>query len=276
MIEFLKDLNLGLTADQVEEYYASIITQNYKAQTWVTIEQEQKQIQFKTVETEERLDEIPFSEKQLSLIKSSIENHDSFEVISNKLNKSNQYLYGCLRPGNNSGTKWDRFRNWIKPILIDNEHVETPIEWCTDSLKDKILDKRNRDIHGLKTLNGKQKNQIEQLEEELEKVKSVMNQQEDKGLSQLEKEAYQAEIEKHKIDNEELKASIERSKTRALETETVNLKQEIEELEEELEEQKSITESLRDNIHNAYQKDLERYRKIIDMLLKQLDEQENE
>ena len=116
----------------------------------------------------------------------------------------------------------------------------------------------------------------EQITFEATEKENIMNQQEDKGLSQLQKETYQAEIEKHKITNEELKASIERSEARALETENVKLQDEIEELQEELEDQKSITESLRNNIHNAYQKDLERYRKIIDMLLEQLDKQENE
>ncbi len=203
------------------------------------------------IESVEQIAELPFSDKLLILIKSSIENHDSFEVISNKLGKSNQYLYGCLRPENNSGLKWDNFRNWIKPILIANEHVETPVNWCTDSLKDKILDKKNRDIHGLKTINGKQKKQLEQLEQELEKMKSMSNNNENtqsKSKNDLHIEALKAEIEKQKKQLEALTLEKENLAT-------------------ELEIEKECKASLSSDIHDVVASDIQRYIRIIDSLL---------
>ena len=142
----------------------------------------------------------------------------------------------------------------------------------------------------------RQRNTINSLELKIKKqeeeIKAMTNAetQKDKGLSQLEKEAYEAEIEKlndfiqghkarvenFKLSNEELKGIIERSEVRALETESVKLQDEIKELQEELELEKLKTESIRESIHDAYLKDLERYRKIIDVLLERQDRQENE
>jgi len=271
-------------------------------QNWI---EEQEQAQIEPVEKITKDQVTLFKSDQLELIEKAVADHEFFSVISKTLGYASNYIAQIISPtnGNYSKEEYSWFRNWFIGICLESSHPETPSNRCNlhqlklinDSLRLKLRGHTSQNT-GLRKSKVELENQVKELTEsrvrqrniitglelkvkkQEEEIKAMANAetQEDKGLSQIQKEAYQAEIEKHKIDNEEFKACIERSKTRALETETVNLNHLIEELEEELEEQKSIAESLRDTIHDAYQKDLERYRKIIDMLLKQLDEQENE
>jgi hypothetical protein len=271
-------------------------------QNWI---EEREQAQIEPVEKITKDQVTLFKSDQLELIEKAIADHESFSAISLKVGHSSNYIAQIISQPKGTYTReeYELFRNWFIDICLEANHWETPSDRCnldqlkliTDTLRIKLRGHKAQNT-GLRNSKAELESQVEELTEsrvrqrntinglelkikkQEEGIKAMANAetQEDKGLSQLEKEAYQAEIEKHKMTNEELKASIERSVTRALETEAVNLKQEIEELEEELEEQKSKTESLRNNIHDAYQKDLERYRKLIDMLLDQLDKQENE
>ena len=251
-----------------------------------------------------KIDDISIlSKDQLELIESEIQAGTDLYDISKKLNRDRAYLGLVLRNDgqNYTSEEWTKFRRWASDIMLKRAYKYIPTSLITslDYAKSVIQKERQTSkqaVNRLKKINQEhidelrnQAKEIKELYESIERQKKIITEQEeeikamgsteiqeDKGLSQLQQEAYQAEIESHKISNEELKACIKRSKTRALETEIVNLKHEREELEEELEEQKSMTESLRNNIHNAYQKDLERYRKVIDMLLEQLDKQDNE
>jgi len=195
--EFVKDLDLGLTSDQIDQYFTQIITQNIEPLSWV--QEAQEQITFEATEIESNLSEdMPFSKSELALIEDAIRSGEPFEDISRKLGKSQPYLYGCLKPENNKGLHWDNFRNWINPILNESEHIQTPFEWASDSFKEKLYNHICSRLHGQLALSGRLKSQIEQFKQELEQKENIMNQQEDKGLSQLQKEAYEAEIERLK------------------------------------------------------------------------------
>ena len=279
----------------------------------------QEQAQIEPIEKITKDQVVLFKPDQLELIEKAVADHESFSAISVKVGHSSNYIAQIISQPKGTYTReeYELFRNWFIDICLESNHWETPSDRCnldqlkliTDTLRIKLRGHKaqntglrnskadlERQVQELTESRVRQRNIINGLELKIKKheeeIKEMANAetQEDKGLSQLEKEAYEAEIEKlndfiqghkarvenFKISNEELKGIIERSEARALETEAVKLQDEIEELQEELEEQKSETESLRNNIHSAYQKDLERYRKIIDMLLDQLDKQENE
>ena len=207
------------------------------------------------------------------------------------------------------GLEWDVFRSWIIPILQEFDHTQVPLWICSNEEKDKIiisLQQSNNNYQKMKTANEKIKQELKvtqakikelevtnknsndawfdlrekciKLGSENQDLKNQIDNQEKNEMDEattLKLEAYQAEIKKLQAENEEYKETNE-----GLETESENLKTcidklnlEVERLTDVLELEEEQKSSLKDALHEHFEKFKARDERVIDGLLDLIDEQ---
>lgn len=186
-----------------------------------------------------KLDMNIFSKEQMTMIKESLENHVSLNDISQSLGKSKSYLTNVLKANQRGydvgfqGEQWDNFRSWIKPILFNAKHSQTPLSLCNEEDLHILIESLRCQNVGLKVSIKAQKKSKAKLQEELKTIHK----------------SYQAKL--MRIDSlEKLCSKQER---------------EISELKRKL--QNTLSESNNKQIKDLHFEEVERYKRIIDMML---------
>ena len=193
-------------------------------QNWI---EEQEQAQIESVEKVTKDKVTLFKSDQLELIEKAVADHEPFSAISVKVGHASNYIAQIISPTKGTYTReeYELFRNWFIDICLESNHWETPSDRCnldqlkliTDTLRIKLRGHKAQNT-GLRKSKIELESQVEELTESRVRQRNTINSlelkvkkqeeeikamgstetQEDKGLSQLQKEAYEAEIEKLK------------------------------------------------------------------------------
>ena len=293
-------LNLSIEPQQFE------ISLDQPTQNWI---EKEKQAELDLIEVSKKIsidDLRVLPKEELLIIQEAIENHEVLSDISKKLNKSKAYLSMILKNDPNQSSykneKWDEFRLWLKAILLDAFHPQTPVENCDENELRKIIESQRKSINNLRGSVNQHKRTKENLEFKLVKVSTTLNENkktyeqterdykkqindlnvkvasqeksQDDDSTILKLEAYQAEIKKLQTQFEGLKKyNIENCKTidadqikiESLEKLCSKQVREISKLKRDL--QDALSQSKNEAIINVSMDEVERYKRIIDMML---------